>query len=445
MILSILFMLLITFGIGLPLILFIAPKADFLIKLGVSYPLGIGVFAFLMFGTNLLGLKFTLLNELLLLLVVSVPLILTQLKKIKSLFKDIKENIKSTKFDLAEKIILGILAFLIVTSFISTFYWPVHMWDSVVLYDFRGHVFASTGFMKEAFMNAYYYSYPLLTSLAHAIVYLCGGKYPQFIYSIFYLSLGISFYGLIKEFVSRKVSLFATLLLLMTGPLFYHSLYSYTNLTYTVYLSLGAILIYLWSRKWDIGYLILSVLLIGFSIHIRATEPFWLAAILLVLVVSIIKKRYIGIFVYLLIILPMRQIWVSYQQVISTGMVVNITNKIGISSTLPELANFSRWSEVLDFLYKYLIIPQWPLFALFFLSGVVLMLKKQKEQLLMFVITILFVAVLIAGTFIFSIYLDYWNRIGDATERLSMIFYPLLVYSSALLLYDLGRKQKQYD
>ena len=449
MIIAILFILLITFGIGLPLVLLIVSRANLFIKLGLSFPIGIGFFTLLMFGSNLLGLKFTLLDESLLLLATSIPLTLIQLGKLKALFNEVKVSIKNIKFDLTEKIMLGIIIFLVVASFINTFYWPVYMWDSVVLYDFRGHVFASTGFMKDAFINAYYYGYPLLTSLAHTIVYLCGGKYPQFIYSIFYLSLGVSFYGLIKEFVSRKLSLFASLLLLMTGPLFYHSLYSYTNLTYTVYLSLGAILIYFWSskltlrdRKGDIGYLILSALLIGFSIHVRATEPFWLAAILIVIIVSIIKKKYLYAFIYPLVVLPIRQIWVSYQGFVSAGSATNITNKMGIDTLLPELINWNRWDQIIGFLYKYLVLPQWPLFALFFLSGVILMLKKQKEQLLMFVITILFVAVLIAGTFIFSIYLDYWNRIGDATERLSMIFYPLLVYSSALLLYDLGRKQR---
>ena len=442
MILSILFILLVTFGIGLPLVLLIAPKANQFIKLGLSYPIGVGIFTLLMFGTNLLGLKFTLLNEPLLLLVVSVPLVLTQLKKIKSLFREIKNNVITTKFDLAEKITLGMLSFLVVASFISTFYWPVYMWDSVVLYDFRGHVFASTGFMKDAFINAYYYGYPLLTSLTHTIVYLCGGKYPQFIYSIFYLSLGVSFYGLLREFVSRKAGLIFTALLLMTGPLFYHSLFSYTNLTYTVYLSLGAILIYLWNKKGNLGCLILSALLVGLSTWVRATEPFWLASILVVVLVSVLRKKYIDILIFPLVVFPVRQMWIFYRRYISLGVATSISDNIETSSMISELVNLNRWSEVFAFLYKYLIIPHWSIVILFALSGVLLVVKKQRENSLIFVITIIFIGVLTAGTFIFSIYTDYWNRIGDATERLSMLFYPLFIFCTALVLYDLGRKKK---
>jgi len=297
--------------------------------------------------------------------------------------------------------------------------------------------------MKDAFIDAYYYGYPFLTSLAHTIVYLCGGRYPQFIYSLFYLSLGVSFYGILREFVSRKAGLIFTAVLLMTGPLFYHSLFSYTNLTYTVYLSLGAILIYLWNRKGNMGYLILSALLVGLSTHVRATEPFWLAVILIVFAVSFFKKKYVGIVLYPLIVLHLRQIWISYQQVISSGMATNITNKMGIDSILQEIINLNRWGEVAVFIYKYLIAPQWPLFILFVLCGVLLILRKQREHLLMFVITVLFIGVLVAGTFIFSIYLDYWNRIGDATERLSILFYPLYIYCIALALKSRNKIRNQ--
>lgn len=432
MFLSILFILLVTLGIGLPLILLIVSKTNLFIKLGLSFPIGIGVFTLLMFGTNHLGLKFTLLNETLLLLVASIPLVLIELKNIKKLFREMGESIKNSKFDPAEKIMLGTVAFLVVISFISTFYWPVYMWDSVVLYDFRGHVFATTGFMKDAFVNAYYYGYPLLTSLAHTIVYLCGGVYPQFIYSIFYLSLGVSFYGLMKEFVSRKLSLFASTLLLIAGPIFYHSLFSYTNLTYTVYLGLGAILINFWDRKRKVGYLILSALLIGLSTHVRSTEPFWAVALLVVIILSVYRKKFISILIYPLILIPLRQVWISYQTFLSGSETAGFVTGTELNRFFLELTNLDRWAQVISYLYKYLVFPLCPLFMLFVFAAILLIYKRRKEYISIFVITFLFMGVLVAGTFMFSIYLDYWNRIGDAVERLSIFFYPLFVYCIVL-------------
>lgn len=441
MILSIIYILLIIFGIGLPLVLLITPKANLYIKLGFSFPIGIGVFTLLMFGTNLLGLKFTLLNESLLLLV-SLPLALSQRNKIQDFISEFKEGLSKSKLQSIEIIMLSFMVFLVLTSFLNTFYWPVHMWDSVVLYDFRGHVFAATGFMKDAFINAYYYNYPLLTSLAHTIVYLCGGKYPQFIYSIFYLSLGISFYGLLKEFTSRKLSLLATMLLLMTGPIFYHSLFSYTNLTYTVYLSLGAILVYLWDQKKEIGYLILSVSMVSLSTWVRSNEPFWMAIIMIVLLVSIYRKKIWDFALYLLLFLPIHEVWKMFQGSLAGSEGTTVSEVTGYVRAAPSLINLEKWGQVAIYLHKYVVIPWGAIFVAFLLSAMlVFVFKKQKRLFLIFFITFILVGVLVLGTIQFSIGAEYWYRIGDAAERLSILFYPLFIYCTALVVQDIVKRQ----
>jgi hypothetical protein len=314
------------------------------------------------------------------------------------------------------------------------------MWDSVVLYDFRGHVFADTGFMKEAFIHSYYYSYPLLTSLAHTLVYLSGGQYPQFIYSAFYLSLGIGFYGLLIEFISRKSSLFFTLILLLVEPIFYHSLFSYTNMTYTVYLGLGAILIYLWdkssvrSKKNNFGYLVLSGLLIGLSTWVRSTEPFWMAAILTVLIISIFRKRFWSPVIYFLTIFPVIKTWKLFQSFVAGSQISSAMQADNYAKIWPSVTDFANWAKILEYFYKHVVVSWGPLFILFIFAIILAFSQKKiKDYFLIFFITLMFTALLIAGIFIFSVYTDYWYRIGDATQRLSMLFYPLLVYSIALV------------
>jgi len=442
MIISIIFVLFITLGIGLPLILAICPKINKIGGFGLSFPIGIGIFTLLMFLTNIFEIKFSFLNESLILLATMIPLVFFLRKKLMKYCKELVFDFKKIKLSLVEKVMLGVLVFLVVTSFINTFYWPVSMWDSVVLYDFRGHVFAQTGFMKDAFLNDYYYSYPLLTSLAHTITYLGGGKYPQFIYSFFYLSLGLSFFGFLREFVSRKSGIFFTMLLMLTGPLFYHSLFSYTNLTYTVYVGLGAILIYLWARKKEFGYLVLSAIMMGLSIHVRSTEPFWLAMLLVTIILSIYRKNIWGVIVYPLIIIPMRQVWVSYLNFISAGTASGITDKMEPKGMLTTLVDWNNWQQIGNYFYVHVIIPWGPIILAFVLALIVVILRRQKNNYLIFVMTILFMAVLVAGTFIFSVYLDYWGRIGDATERLSMLFYPLFIYCIALVTKDIVKKKK---
>ncbi len=434
MFLSILFTLLITFGIGLPLTLLIVPKINKISALGLSFPLGIGVFTFFMFLQNILGIKFALVNEIVLFLLFFIPLVFLTRYKIKNFFKKLFAAGKNTKLETLEKIIVGVLAFLFVSSFISTFYWPVYLWDSVVLYDFRGRVFAETGFMFNAFsINPHYYSYPLLTSLAHSLVYLSGGGYPQFIHSAFYLSLGLTFLGFLREFVSRKTSLLFTSILMMTGPLFYHSLISYTNLAFTVYLSLGAIAIFLWDKKKENGYLILSAILIALSTWTRSTEPFWLGAVFIVLLVSIYRKKIWPIFAYLTIVFPIREVWTIFQGGLK-GTESSIVNEVtGYVSIASNIFDWNKWGEVFVYLYKYAVVPWGGIFVAFVLALVVTFIrKKQKEYFLIFFIVFVFLGVFVFGTYFFTTIMPNWFSIGDAAQRLSMLFYPLFIFCIAL-------------
>jgi hypothetical protein len=441
MILSIILILLIILGIGLPLTLLVCPKLNRFSALGLSFPLGIGIFTLVMFITNLAGVRFSLLNEVLLLLLISVPLTFFGMKQIKIFFVDLFNIGKNLDLSSVEKIIFGALILLVVLSFVYTLYWPVYLWDSLVLYDFRAHIFAQSGFMKDAFIDSYYFGYPLLTSLAHTIVYLAGGKYPQFLYSLFYFSLGVSFYGFLREFISRKLSLLSTLILLIAQPLFYHSLISYTNLPFTVYLSLGSLCVYLWDKKRERGYLILSALLIGLSTWTRSVEPFWLAILLVVFLTSIYRKKIWNIVVYSLFFFPIHEIWKVFQNSIRGSSTTTVTEVASYGSILPKLLDMNKWGMVIVYLYKYVALPWGAIFAVFVLVTISLfILKKQKEFFLIFFITFALLAVLLAGTFAFSLGVENWFAIGDAAQRLSMLFYPFFVYCIALVLYELCKK-----
>jgi len=435
MILSTALILLITIGIGLPITLLLTPRLNKLAILGLSYLLGIGIYTLLMFAGNIFGIRFSLLNELGLLFLLLVPLVFFAKRRMKNFFIEIPKAVKNSKLEPVEKVMLGVLVFLIVTSFINTFYWPVYMWDSIVLYDFRGHVFAGTGYMKEAFIDSYYYGYPLLTSLAHSIIYLAGGKYPQFLYSAFYLSLGLIFYGFLREFASWKLSLLFSVVLLITGPLFYHSLFSYTNLTFTVYLAMGAISIFLWDKKKDSGYLILSALLIGLSTWVRSTEPFWAAVLLIVFLVSIYRKKVWNFALYSLFFFPIREVWKVFQNYLYGNGASTVTEISGYGNMFSSIFDMNRWGQVITYLYKYVVTPWGGIFAAFVVAVIALFLiKKQKDLFLIYFIVFVFLAVLILGTFSFSVTMESWYAIGDAAERLSMLFYPLFIFCIALVL-----------
>jgi len=436
MIQAITFILLITFGIGLPLTLLIAPKHNIIGRLGLSYLLGIGIFTLLMFTTNLLGLKLTFVNNILIFLIVSLSLIFFGKSRLKDYWRELRKSFKSYHPDLTEKVSLGVIGYFIVSSFVNTLYWPVYIWDALTLYDFRGHLFAQTGFIKNAITtlnSGYYLDYPLLTSLSHTIVYLSGGTNPQFIYSLFYLSLGLTFYGLLREFASKKISILFTLMLLTIPQIFNQSVVSYTNLPFMSFFSLGAIYFYVWDSKRASGYLILSAILIGLSTWTRSTEPFWLGIFGLVFVVAIFRRRLLDIIIFSIFFFPIQQIWKYFLSQISP-QIGTLGQVVSYTSILVNVFNFERWGVVANFLYQNVIRNLGPVFILFVTAFVyILITKKIKKVFMIYLITFTLLAMLFVGTFIFSFTFSTWSEIPDSAFRTAMVFYPLFLYTASIV------------
>lgn len=442
---AIIFILFITLGIGLPLTLLIAPKHNPAGRLGLSYLLGIGIFTLLMYLTNLLGFKLIFLNNILIFLALSVPLTLFEARKLKTFWKEAKQSIKNYHPDWVEKITLGAIAFLVISSFVSTLFWPVSGWDALTLYDFRGHVFAQSGFIKSALEtlgNSFYYSYPLLTTLSHTVVYLVGGANPQFLYSMFYLSLALVFYGQLREVVSQKLSLIFTLILITAPRMFEQSIISYTNLPYMAYFSLGVIYFYLWDRKRSPRYLILAGILTGLATWTRAVEPFWLGIFAIIISISLYRKRFLDPVIFAIFFFPIQQVWKNLQS--SFGQGSSTVNEVtSTASVLPNLFNFGKWGEILSYLYGNIFKLWGPLFVLFIAASFFSIITKegQKSFLTVFISCGL-LAFFIVGTFIFSIQVGWYGAISDSAARVSVIFYPIFVYTIALVISPVKRNEK---
>ena len=443
MITAILFILLITFGIGFPLTLWIAPKHNIAGRLGLSYLLGIGIFTLTEYVTNLLGLKLTFGHNVLIFMVLSLPITLFQRNKYKNFWNEFTKSIKNFHPGSVEKITLGTIVFFIISSFVNTLYWPVYVWDALTLYDFRAHVFIQTGFIKSALAGlekSFYYLYPLLTSLAHSTVYLSGGQYPQFVYSMFYLSLALVFYGFLREFISQRLSLIFTLILLTAPRMFEQSVISYTNLTYMIYFSLAIIYFYIWDKKRTGGYLILSAILTGFATWTRSLEPFWLATFGIIMVVSLYRKRFFDPILFAIFFFPIQQAWKIFQS--SLGKGVSTIGEIAYSASfLTNIFDLKRWRGVLSFLYGNVVLLWGPLFVLFVAASIISLInRKQRKPPLMIYVTWGLLAFFVMGTYLFSIYLGWYSAVSDSAARVSMVFYPLFVYTTALVAYKINEK-----
>lgn len=397
-------------------------------RLGLSYLLGIGFLTYLMFLSFLIGFRFTLVNTLLVMAVTIMILLLLVRNKVKYFFLDINKLLSSPKFSLVEKIMLVILIILFIYSLVNSLYWPISDWDALAIYDFRAKIFAITGSMTEGINRGYFFGYPLLVSLANAWVYLLGGENPKFIYSLFYLSFIFVFYGIIRRQCSRRFSLLSILLLATTPSLFAHSMIVYTNLPYTVFLITGCLYLYLWTVNQKNDFLFLSALLTGLSTWTRSTEPFWLTNILIIIGSSLIKKNYQSIFWFLLIFLLIQQPWKIYE---SQMIGQNYSTAGQITSSILVMLNnleISRIKQVIEYLYRNVVLSWQPLFT-FFLVCLVLERRKfiKSHRLAIFLMILFNFFILLGGTYVLSINYSVWQKIPGSAERMSMFFLPLFL------------------
>lgn len=429
--LIILFLVLLFF-LGLEITFILRVKMNLAERLAVSYLLGIGILTFAVFLLDFVfNINFCLNNTFSVLVSLCAILFAFEYKKTVTFFKDIRFEKKSLKPKTLVfwGFILAIFAFtLLVNSF-----WPISDWDALALYDFRAKVFlVDTNLVHAAQFNSYFIQYPLLTSLSHLFVYQVGLGNPKFIYSLFYLSFIVIFYYSLRKKVSENKAILFTVILFLMPETFSNATMAYTNLPYMVYLCSGTFYLYDWIKKKERPSLLLSAFLVGLSSWVRITELFWLAPILIVLVVAFKNKRWKELIYYPTIILLFYLSWKIFINYICKT-ITPILGAIGLSyiSILKEI-NFERILSVINYLYTY-VFSSWGLIFLLFLIVIIKAAVNWKRNNNVFLyITLLFFALLFAGTLLFSITYPGWQDIPDSVRRMSMFLLPMIVFSASL-------------
>jgi hypothetical protein len=253
------------FGYLLTLILF--KKIHLLARLAYGFLFGTAIFSIILFCFSIFHGKTTVTNVSLLLLLLIVMLKLTTFYlKIKLEKWETQIVHGFLNLDKIEKILVIIFLALIIFSILLATYWPVYEWDALALYDFRGRVIAHTGELLGTIGQTEYFShYPPITSILHSLVYIFGGKNPQYIYPLYYISLLFVFYFRLLKSTNRKAGLFTTLILASNPVFFMHSTFAYTNLPYAIYFFVGTVYVYLFAIKKKTSYLVIAALSMGLT------------------------------------------------------------------------------------------------------------------------------------------------------------------------------------
>lgn len=422
----ILLILILVFGFLLAKVLI--KSIAFFEAISLGFLLAIGTSTFIMFLYSWIGFRITI-SSVLIMLFVLIALLYLILVKLTINIINIKLFAISNQ-TLFNKILLLLIIFSLMLSFIISLYFPITVWDALALYDFRAKIISELGFFVQIAGNYNYFAhYPLLTSLTHTLFYLVGLNNPQFVYSLFLLCFAYIFYINLLKITNRSISLIATLLLITTPEIFEHSTIAYTNLPYTIFYVSG--LIYLYNSylfdRYD--YLTAASLLIGLSTWTRSDLPFWLTGILFVALISVLKKSIKPTLIYIVPFLFIQQSWSIFNSRMfgtgysTTGQVTNA------GAALLKGIDVNKLSEIFFYIYNNVIIEWGPLAILFVVFIVINILNKQSVKSFFFLGFIAAnLCLLFIGTYLFSLNVVEWKEIADSAVRMSMFFPPLMIY-----------------
>lgn len=313
----------------------------------------------------------------------------------------------------------------------------VATWDALTLYDFRALRLIEFGYLDQVarLQGSYFYSYPLFTSLAHAYLYLASWSSPLILYALLYLSLLISFYYLLRNFASSNTSLLGTLLVAIAPHYFWHSQIAYTNLPYSIYLSLGTLYLYIYQKNGRVVDLLLGVILSAGSTWIRSAEPFWLINLAYALYLVISRKGYRHLPTVILINLAIERIWKIYSASMQSKVAESTLSQISsTTTTLVSTISPDKMTLITSatlYFFNHAMRPYLPVLLLFAVSIFIKIISKSRDYALD-TVTLGYYAISFAGTLVFASSQSYWSNIPGSLERMMIFISIPIIYNFSL-------------
>jgi len=418
---------------------YLLPLHERVERVGLAFLLGSGLTTLLWFLGCRLGLSlniFTLMMSGMILVLVAYFL--------KNRFGISPTKTTVTKLSKTEKYLAITVVTLLVAAFIIGSYNPLTVWDSLALYDFRGHAIAMNHSLKDIVDLPYYVSYPLMISLVHSIIYMLGGVSAQGLHAIIFAAFIAILYGRMQQWTNKSYALLTCLLVITQAEIFTHATFAYTNLPYLVYLVSGFLYAVFSGKGKDNSqyFLLFSGLLIALSTWLRSSEVFWILGVILIAWQGIRTKRVITAACSVLIIFFVRYSWSSF--VSSVLLAIGQPDAPRISHFTIDAFNMiiGNALSIAKYVYWNIFLPYIGMWLLTVLMLVVAIVKRNTKVLMLVCTIALTACMTIVGIMIFSTYFATWNQIGDSARRMILFVSPLTLIASMYTLYLMSDKGK---
>ena len=324
------FGLFVTFFCGFFIINMISTKYSFTEKIGLSFPIGMTVGTIFMAILDLIGIKFSVVSllstQIIILLGISIPVIMNKKRDLtESIATSIKSSLSGTNLVWLTFVI--VIIYLEYMNFNRCIYFPSYDTDSLSAFDTIGyvsaleHTYKGISLFDKNYISSIHspgsvITYAPFVQLSYAYVYTLGAETSKIIPALMYLSFLIAFYGVTKRNASKTAAAIATFFVIATPDMTFFSMHSMTNVMHAIFASLGIIYLFTFIKKQNINDLYLSGVLLGANMWCR-TEGivFILAAITVIFIYSIIKKKYRNLLVFVSLSILPALFWVIFLKI----------------------------------------------------------------------------------------------------------------------------------
>ncbi|MBA7662479.1 hypothetical protein ES703_70508 [subsurface metagenome] len=440
-------------------------------RISIAYGLGFGLLTLAMFFLDVAGIKFSLINTVILisaLMILSLTYLLLRhkisypsLRKL-NVFKKIKQTISS--LSIFEGIIIGLLIFFLLSNIAISVYWPVWEADAMGMFDFRARVFAETESISEAARTitvispGYFLAYPPLASLASTWLYLCGWATPKVFYPLLLISLAIICYYSLRDYSLRYHALLFTLIIVIHPAIYFHATASYINFPFAFYFAVGIMYLYRWMSTQKRGFLSLAGIFFAlFAWTRRESLLFFLGSLAVLIIFAISQRRFFAPILFALlyfsveplwnIYLSAKPFWIIYLKNFLYSQFSLIDTVVASSSFIPEVSrvpgmfnrffDFAHWRTALIWLRLWIISPHRETFYSLFLITLLCIDRIRKHLFLFLLVYLNLVLFTLAGYMVLMnrvlMNRELWKGTTSSAKRLFMIFPPIMWYFMALV------------
>lgn len=271
-------------------------------RIGLAFPVGVGVITLIMAIMDLCHIPLTGNALITADLIVAAALVAGLALRKNKVMEALKRPIDINSFNFVWLLLFVFAAWVEYANFQKCVFFPTYDRDSLAAFDTLGfvaakeHTYGGMSIFTGDYMPGIHapgspIAYFPLVQLAYAYVYALGAETSKAIPALIYLSFLVAFYAVLARTTSRTAAMAATLFVVLTPEMTSFSSLSGTNVMNAVYASLGIIYILRWLQDDKNDCLLLGSLLLAINVWCRAEGVVFILVAVLLAAYKAFRKR----------------------------------------------------------------------------------------------------------------------------------------------------------